>query len=125
MDKYDPLRTGFQHYDDSPVVKHYVHDPGFLMTFNGTIKPRIGFNRKLKMRDTFTKLFPTYNHEPKTVYSPSAAHVQYLYPSKQFDGKPTHKIDRTHTHKMDEIKTYTEEMLKIVSIADMRRVVKK
>jgi len=75
VDKFDPLKTGFQHYDDSPVAKHFVHDPGFLMTLNGTIKPRIGFNRKLKMRDTFTKLFPAYNHEPKTVFSPSAAHV--------------------------------------------------
>lgn len=59
---YDPLKTGFDHYDNSPVAKHYIQDPGFLMTFNGTINERIAFNRKLKMRDTFTKLFPTYNH---------------------------------------------------------------
>jgi len=123
--KFDPLKTGFEHYDNSPVAKHYVQDPGFLMTFNGTIKPRIGVNRRLKMRDTFTKLFPTYSHEPKTVYSPSAAHTHFLYPERQYDGRPTFKIDRTYTHKMDEIKTYTEEMLKIVSIADMRKFAKK
>ena len=125
LDKFDPLKTGFDHYDNSPVAKHYVNDPGFLMTFNGTIKPRIGVNRRLKMRDTFTKLFPTYSHEPKTVFSPSAAHTQFVYPDRQYDGKPTYKIDRTYTHKMDEIKTYTEEMLKIVSIADMRKLSKK
>ena len=33
-----------------------------------------------------------------------------------------HKIDRRYTHKMDEIKTYTEEMLKVKGIADMRRI---
>lgn len=33
----DSLRSGFAHYDNSPVAKHYLKDPGFLMTFNGTI----------------------------------------------------------------------------------------
>jgi hypothetical protein len=119
------LKTGFSHFDNSPVAKHYNQDPGFLMTFNGTIPNRVGFNRKLKLRDTFTKLFPTYNHAPQTVYSPSATHHQFNYHERQFDGSPTHRIDRKYTHKMDEIKTFTEEMLKIAAIADMRRFQKK
>lgn len=73
------------------------------------------------MRDTFTKIFPSYNHEPQTVYSPSQTHYTFHYPDKWYDGTPTHKIDRKYTHKMDEIKTYTEEMLKVSAIADMRR----
>ena len=115
------FKTGFTHYDNSPVAKHYYADPGFLMTFNGTIPDRVGFNRKLKMRDTFTKIFPSYNHEPITCYSPSNTHIVHFYPSKWDDGSPAHKIDRKYTHKFDEIKIYNEEMLKIAEIADMRR----
>jgi uncharacterized GH25 family protein len=78
------------------------------------------FNRKLKMRDTFTKVFPSYTHGQPTVYTSSAAHSQFVYPNKH-EGKSTHDIDRTFTHKLDFLKTYTEEMLKI---ANMRRPIK-
>ena len=33
----ETFKSGFNHYDSSPVAKHYYQDPGFLMTFNGTI----------------------------------------------------------------------------------------
>lgn len=111
-----------QHFDNSPVAKHYYRDPAFLSTFDGTIQQRHAFNRKLKLRDTFTKIFPSYNHGEPTCYSPSATHHQFHYPDRWHDGTPTHKIDRNYTHKMDEIKTYTEEMLKVKAIADMRRI---
>jgi len=32
------------------------------------------FNRKLKMRDTFTKVFPSYTHGEGTCYQPSVTH---------------------------------------------------
>ena len=108
-------------FDSSPVAKHYYRDPAFLMTFNGTIKHRIAFNRKIKLRDTFTKIFPSYNHVPETCYQPSNTHAVHHYPDKWEDGKPIHRIDRTFTHKMDEIKTYTEEMLKVAEMRDMRK----
>jgi hypothetical protein len=114
-------KSGFHHYDNSPVAKHYYQDPGFLMTYDGTIGEKVAFNRKIKMRDTFTKIFPSYTHVNQTCYSPSHTHAIHFYPSKLPDGSPTHQIDRRFTHKMDEIKTYTEEMLKIADIADMRR----
>jgi len=95
------------------------------MTFNGTIPQRVAFNRKIKMRDTFTKIFPSYTHAAPTVYAPTITHLTHHYPEKWHDGTPTHKIDRKYTHKFDEIKTYTEEMLKVKAIADMRRFAKK
>ena len=121
----DSFKSGFDHYDSSPVAKHYFQDPGFLMTFNGTIPKKAAFNRKIKMRDTFTKIFPSYSHVPSTCYSPTQTHTTHMYPDRWYDGTPTHKIDRKYTHKMDEIKTYTEEMLKIKGIADMRKFSKK
>ena len=91
------------------------------MTFNGTIPERPAFNRNLKMRDTFTKIFPSYTHISQTCYSPSQTHQIHFYPQKWEDGKPIHKIDRKFTHKFDEIKIYNEEMLKIGDMANMRR----
>lgn len=76
------------------------------------------------MRDTFTKIFPSYTHEPATCYSPTMTHHLYQYLDHHEDGRPMHRIDRRYTHKMDEIKTYTEEMLKVALIADMRRIVR-
>ena len=116
------ITSGLQNFDSSPVARHYYNDPGYLMTFNGTIDERVGFNRGIKIRDTFTKIFPTYNHQPQTTYiEPSITHGTHFYPSAQYDGSPTHAIDRRYTHKFDEIKIYSEEMLKIAEIADMRR----
>lgn len=40
------------------------------------------FNRKLKMRDTFTKIFPGYTHGNPTTYIPSNTHAQHFYPRK-------------------------------------------
>jgi hypothetical protein len=119
---FKSIKTGFQNFDNSPVAKHYYNDPGYLMTFNGTIDERVGFNRRIKIRDTFTKIFPTYNHESYTTYKdPTVTHGTHFYPSAQYDGSPTHAIDRRYTHKFDEMKIYNEEMLKIAEIADMRR----
>ena len=75
------------------------------------------FNRKLKMRDTFTKIFPSYDHCPTTTYKmPSQTHYQFNYPEKNIDGQPIHQIDRTFTHKTDAMKYYNEEIIKVESI---------
>jgi hypothetical protein len=119
---FKSIKTGFHNFDNSPVAKHYYNDPGFLMTFNGTVDERVGFNRRIKIRDTFTKIFPTYNHESYTTYqAPTITHATHFYPATQYDGSLTHAIDRRYTHKFDEMKIYNEEMLKIAEIADMRR----
>ena len=101
-------------YSLSPAAKRAGQD-GSLdpnAQFNRT------FNRKLKMRDTFTNIFPLYNHGQPTCYQSTNTHVIHEYPKADDLGKPTHAIDRTFTHKMDEMKVYTESMLKI---QNMRR----
>lgn len=41
------------------------------------------------MRDTFTKIFPSYTHGLPTVFDKPMAHSQFVYPD-QLEGKPTH-----------------------------------
>ena len=70
-----------QNYSKSPVARHAMGD-GSLdpnQTFFGRT-----FNRKMKMRDTFTKLFPTYDHGIPTNYGPNKIHskVIHAYPEK-------------------------------------------
>ena len=76
------------------------------------------YNRKLKLRDTFTQIFPGYTHGTGTVYRPGITHSTFVYREKGADGSPTNLIDRTFTKKLDFMKIYTEEILKI---ANMRR----
>ena len=48
-------------------------------------------NRKIRMRDTFTKIFPSYVHGEGTVCRiPSTTHETYMYPEKSIEGKPMH-----------------------------------
>ena len=63
-------------YAKSPAAKRAIED-GSLdpnARFNRT------FNRKLKMRDTFTQVFPLYNHGVPTCYQTSNTHVLHEYP---------------------------------------------
>lgn len=76
------------------------------------------FNRKIKMRDTFTKVFPSYTHGDSTCFTKSNTHAQHYYPRKNDLGSRMQDIDRSYTHKMDFIKEYSESMLKI---KNMRR----
>ena len=104
-------------YALSPAAKRAIQDGSLDPSqthFNRT------FNRKLKMRDTFTKLFPTYTHGEPTCYIPSMTQAQHFYPKKNDLNEPMQRIDRTHTHKMDFMKEYTESMLKI---QNMRRFI--
>lgn len=101
-----------RNYQKSPAAKRAIEDGSLDRNkeFNRT------FNRKLKMRDTFTNIFPTYNHGEPTCYQKTMMHSLFSYPREQEDGSPMHKIDRTFTHKMDEIKQYSESMYKVQSM---------
>uniref|UniRef100_A0A7S3HYA9 Uncharacterized protein n=1 Tax=Favella ehrenbergii TaxID=182087 RepID=A0A7S3HYA9_9SPIT len=102
-------------YNQSPAAKRARQDGSLDPSqthFNRT------FNRKLKMRDTFTKIFPAYKHAEPTCYINSVTHHQHYYPKKDDVGKKMQEIDRSYTHKVDFIKEYTESMLKI---QNMRR----
>jgi len=100
-------------YSNSPAARHAMKD-GSLdpnQTFFGR-----SFNRKLKMRDTFTKIFPSYNHGQDTTYSnpnKSYTHWAHVYPKRDDYGKRMHAINREYTHKKSESKIYHESMLKI------------
>ena len=121
-----PLATQAEHFETralnqdmnyglSPAAKRARQDGSLDPSqtfFNRT------FNRKIKMRDTFTKIFPSYTHGAETCYQPSNTHFMHMYPKKDDLGKKMADIDRSHTHKMDFMKEYTESMLKI---ANMRR----
>ena len=68
-----------RNYSLSPAAKHALKD-GSLdphQTFFGRT-----FNRKLRMRDTFTKIFPTYSHGEPTVAIPSCTHATHFYPKR-------------------------------------------
>ena len=61
----DHLPNENPNYSLSPAARHAMKDgslePLFRSTFSNT------YNRKLKMRDTFTKIFPSYIHAEPTV----------------------------------------------------------
>ena len=73
------------------------------------------------MRDTFTKIFPSYTHGEKTCYKPSATHTLHFYPKRNDVGQSMQEIDRTFTHKKDYMKEYSESMLKIANMHNMSR----
>ena len=53
------------------------------------------------MKDTFTSVFPGYNHEPITCYTRAASHILHPVYEKDIENKPMHDISRRYTHKMD------------------------
>jgi hypothetical protein len=81
-------------YGSSPVAKHAFRDGSFdetrMVGFNST------FHRKLKMRDSFTCIFPTYNHGERTTYdkNKSFMHGQHVYERNAIEGMPMHQINR-------------------------------
>lgn len=107
-----------KNYGLSPAAKRARQDGSLDPSqtfFNRTI------NRKLKMRDTFTKIFPSYTHGESTCYQPSATHAHHFYPKKSDVGTRMQEIDRTFTHKKDFMKEYSESMLKIANMHNMSR----
>ena len=68
-----------QNYNASPAVKRARQD-GSLDPFQTPMNRT--FNRKLKMRDTFTKIFPSYSHAEPTCYIASMTHHRHYYPKR-------------------------------------------
>ena len=107
-------------YALSPAAKHACRD--------GSLDPkqtefnRVN-NRKLKMKDSFLTLFPTYHHDQVSTGTMHDAHTltKFHYPKTSIEGTPMATIDREYTHKRDTIKDYSESMYKVAS---MRRVYK-
>jgi len=75
------------------------------------------FNRRLRMRDTFTNIIPMYNHVPNTCYIPPYSH--FIHPSHKRDimNRPLKHVPKDNNHKFDEMKVYNEEMLKLLTFA--------
>ncbi len=67
------------------------------------------------MRDTFTKLFPTYTHNEPTTFKANkpVTHLTHVYPKRNDDGRITYMIDREYTLKKDPVKEYKETMYKM------------
>ena len=72
------------------------------------------------MRDTFTKIFPTYPHATPSVGAPSFHQIVHAYPKINDMGYPMHQINREYTHKKDVMKEYTESILKIANMQRCR-----
>ncbi len=104
----------------SPAAKHAQRD--------GSLDPaqtefsRIN-HRKLKMKDSFQTLFPTYNHDQVSAgtMNETVMNTMFHYPKQSVEGRPMVQIDREYTHKRDYMKDYSESMYKVAS---MRRVFK-
>ena len=75
------------------------------------------FNRKMKMRDTFTRILPGYNHQPQTCFTKAASHIFHPKYEKCLENKPMYDVDRINNHKVDPIKNYAEEMYKLGTFA--------
>ena len=67
----------------------------------------------MKMKDSFTRVLPSYNHEASSCYRPSASHVLHPIFETDTEGKPAAHISRRWTHKMDEVKDYSESMYRL------------
>ena len=103
-----------RNYSSSPAARHAMNDGSLdpnTTFFNRT------FNRKLKMRDTFTKIFPGYPHGSPSVAGPSHTQTLHAYPDKNADGRPTHEISREFTLKKDAMKDFHESLLRIANMA--------
>ena len=97
------------HYDDSPVAKHQERTGVTSMdAYAGRIN-----NRKLKMKDSFTRVLPAYRHEKKSAYENTISHVGYPKYERDLEGKPIHEVDRSFNHKFDRMKSIQEEQYKM------------
>ena len=110
--EYAPMNDR-QFYKDSPVAK-FVKSRG---DFSEDKHLSRTFNRRLRMRDTFTSIIPMYTHVPRTCYMPTVTHTVFPEFKKDITGKPFAKAPRPYNHRMDQIKVYNEEMLKLREFA--------
>lgn len=104
-------------YVKSPAAIHALID-GSLDTSKGDLS-RIN-HRKMRLKDSFAAVFPTYNHKTQvsltgSQLSPTALRA-FVYPEKNLLGAPMYEIDREHTRKRDAINDYAVGRAKVQSI---------
>ena len=108
------LPNDSHNYSMSPAARHATQDG----SLEPVLKPTFSLtsNRKLKMRDTFSKILPTYTHGEPTAYTgenKSLQHARFVYPKRNDDGRITYNINREYTHKIDQMKSYKEQMYRM------------
>ena len=101
-------------YLKSPVAIHALTD-GSLDASRGELS-KIN-HRKMRLKDSFASVFPTYNHKTQvkltgSQMSPTALRA-FVYPEKNLLGAPMYEIDREHTRKRDAINDYAVGKAKV------------
>ena len=98
-----------EHYRKSPVARFMLSNGNL----DGTQFMSRTFNRRMKMRDTFTQVLPTYNHENRTCMQPAFSHTKYEHFKKGLMGENIYEVNKEYNHRVDRIKDYNEEMMKL------------
>ena len=113
------LNTGYN-YMRSPAAQHAMRDG----SVDNLLQPTFSrtFNRKMKMRDTFTSIFGAYNHSEPTVFTKNRPEKEETlqYPRRNDDGHITYLINREYTFKKDRIKDYSESMYRIPDFINLK-----
>ena len=65
------------------------------------------------MMDSFTRVVPSYRHEPKSGYTSAVSHKLHPLYKESVDHTPVTEIDRNFTHKKDIHKNYFEDVTKL------------
>jgi hypothetical protein len=111
----EPLNSSKQ-YAQSPICQ-FLRTQGHFSPAPDRYVSR-SFNRRLKMRDTFTKINPAYHHEPKSCYQiQSFTHKQHPEWRETAEGTPLRAINREYNLKLDPIKVYAESMYRLGAFA--------
>ena len=73
----------------------------------------------MKMKDSFLRMLPTYQHNKKSTYeSVSHSHLKHRWEDKSFEDKPSVEVDRRYHHKVDYMKEHCEEVYKLNGLYD-------
>lgn len=94
---------------------HYMQSPQFRHScmrgdYNVNLYQSRTMNRRMNMRDSFTKVLPTYHHTPNSGYQQSYSHRAHREIKKYVEGNQLADKNLDHHHKKDFIKTYSESM---------------
>ena len=75
-------------------------------------------NRKMKVHDSFTVLFPHYNHGNPSVLNEHKpeSHKIFVYPDRNDMGRPTHRVNKEHFQKRDFVNDQHEAFIRVASI---------
>jgi hypothetical protein len=100
--------------NQKPIPKGYIsldkardeHTENMLKSTKLNAKDKT-INRDLKIKDTFTSVFPAYNLTAKKEFVTTNQSV-----SSTIANSKAERVDKEHHLKLDSFKIYTEEMLK-------------